>query len=113
MLKNVIRDGREVDNIEEEGNVRVALETAVTRELARIDLAHVHERIQVLNQVPGLHVWRAYHRNWCRTSAWSVTRFLLRCVGRNRGNVSFLRRDCRRSNKVSDWQLPGTGRSTV
>ena len=59
MLKNVIRDGREVDNIEEEGNVRVALETAVTRELARIDLAHVHERIQVLNQVPGLHVWRA------------------------------------------------------
>ena len=45
VLKNVIRDGREVDNIEEEGNVRVALKTAVTHELARIDLAYVHKRI--------------------------------------------------------------------
>ena len=42
MLKNVIRDGREVDNIEEEGNVRVALETAVTRELARKSLGFMY-----------------------------------------------------------------------
>ena len=112
MLKDVIRDGSEVHNIEEERNVGVALVTAVTGELARIDLAHVHKRKQGPNQLLGLHIRRAYHSN-SRSSIRSVARFLLWSVGRIGRNVNFLGRDCRRSNEVSDCQLPRAGRSTV
>ena len=112
VLEDVIWYGREVNHIEEERNVRVALETSVTRELARIDLAHVHKRIQVPNQVPGLHIRRAYHRSRSRRCIGRVTRFLLRGTGSNRGNVRFLGRDCRRSNEVSNCRRGEEYRST-